>query len=59
MILTVWITKDWLGHWRLYAHSKPSKAYWLGTFPSPEMARHAQAGFISECRQKGVTVIIL
>ena len=56
-MLTIWIAKGWFGRWRLYARGSGSrKCKWLGTFPSPEMARHALSGVIAECGQKGVTV---
>jgi hypothetical protein len=53
-MLTVWIAKGWFGRWRLYARAS-GKSKWLGTFPTPEMARHAQMGFVIEAKQKGAT----
>ena len=58
MKMTVFIAKGWFGRWRLYARS--NRQYkWLGTFPSPQMARHAQMGFVIEARKKGVTCITI
>lgn len=54
-MVTIWIAKGWFGHWCLYAHGGKRRK-WLGTFPSPEMARHAQSGFETECRRKGIAV---
>jgi hypothetical protein len=57
-MVTIWIAKGWFGHWCLYARGSGSKCKWLGTFPSPEMARYAQSGFVAECKQKGVVTVV-
>ena len=51
-MLTVWIAKGWFGRWKLYVRGT-GRVHWLGTFPTPEIARYAQEGFVTEAKQKG------